>query len=134
MVVRFDIGVCDLIEWDSPDIGMRFTESSLLIAINFLVERHVQKFECVPQKFVLYISPLYSFIAKAVLNKPQFLQTLDHIDSGVLSNEIVVCSNIESSGSNASWALVALPGNEIIVSAGTTPPYAAPESEVKYNR
>jgi len=117
-----------------PDMTARFSENSLLIAVNLLTEKCVRELGRTPNAIRIYVAPFCAFIAESVLKYPQGLQTLHLIHDGVLG-EIAICENMPGDEPNLPWAIKADSSveNLLITSNGTTapPPF---KPEILYNR
>lgn len=117
-----------------PDMTGRFSENSLLIAVNSLTEKCVREQGRTPNAIRIYVAPFCAFIAESVLKYPQGLQTLHLIHEGVLG-EIAVCRNLPGDAQNLPWAIEAdfAVGNLLVTSNGTTLPSPF-KPEILYNR
>jgi hypothetical protein len=115
------------------DIMARFSEEELAVAINFLTKKCVETRGEYPEKITLFVAPIYAFLADSVLHYPKCLFTLNLVERGVLSKDVVIYPEIQSEGANARWGIEE-PGGQIIISAGIVLPCAHFTQEIQYKR
>jgi len=112
------ISVDPMAGWESLTT-YRFTEGSLLIAINYVIKQHIEKYKSAPETIEIYVPPFLAYIADAVINYPESLQLLNLI-KGCVVGVVSVCLDMHSSGPSAPWAVGACGGYPVVLSTGVS--------------
>lgn len=106
----------------STNISIRFSENSLLIAINTLIDKTIRAHGENIKKINIFVCPFLAHMIETVINYPETLQMRDLIDRDMI-NELCVCLDLTSGTPDSErleWAISGEPFCEYIFSSGST--------------